>query len=322
MNAAQAASHNRALIYAGLGALVWAGASLFLPLDRGGTAMIQRVLLLAILVLVPLALPLAATPDRSGRFPFLYHLAGFLLPVAAVLAVASFLLPAGVLAGLVASGWLGFSGILALFGLGRLLFSQRLARVDAICLDVALLYLPVGAVWFALARLGANPMGFGDTIVLLTAVHFHYTGFVALVIAGNAGRWLWQRKSRNGLAFQLAALGLIIGTQIVAAGITFSPLLEVLGTLVLSVSLWLLSFLTLSRIVPSVGDRVTQALMIVSAVSAAVAMLFAAGYALQSLTGSLGLNIPRMVVVHGLVNALGFALCGLLGWTRLRRRTE
>src|SRR2546427_2725107 len=38
-------------------------------------------------------------------------------------------------------------------------------------IDAGLLYLPVGAVWFIMARLGSQPFGFGDTIVLLTAVH-------------------------------------------------------------------------------------------------------------------------------------------------------
>ena len=33
-------------------------------------------------------------------------------------------------------------------------------------------------------------LGFGDTIVLLTAVHFHYAGFALLLLAGLAGRRL------------------------------------------------------------------------------------------------------------------------------------
>jgi hypothetical protein len=51
-----------------------------------------------------------------------------------------------------------------------------------------MLYLPIGGAWLVASRLGIQPLGFGDTIVLLTAVHFHFAGFAAPVLAGLAGR--------------------------------------------------------------------------------------------------------------------------------------
>jgi hypothetical protein len=43
-------------------------------------------------------------------------------------------------------------------------------------------------------------------------------------------------------------------------------------------------------------------------------MIFACLYALGRFTGITTVNISLMVQVHGLSNALGFVLCGLLGW--------
>jgi hypothetical protein len=43
-------------------------------------------------------------------------------------------------------------------------------------------------------------------------------------------------------------------------------------------------------------------------------MLFVAVYALGEVTGRVPLSVPQMARWHGTLNALGFALCGLLGW--------
>ena len=46
-------------------------------------------------------------------------------------------------------------------------------------------YLTVGATWLVASRLGLEPVGIGEPIVELTAVHFHYAGFAAALLAAR-----------------------------------------------------------------------------------------------------------------------------------------
>jgi len=299
------------------GGLVWLVLLVVLPLRTDEAALIERLLLLAILVFTPLALSLAATPDRAGRHPRSYRAAQSLQPFAAALAVVSFLLPAGIPAALFTLGWFSFTGLVALFGLVRFL-PRGIARADETCIDAALLYLPVGGVWLCLSRLGANPLGFSDTIVLLTAVHFHYAGFTLPILVGMTGRALAEIRPSMWKAFRLVAAGVIAGPAFVAAGITFSPLIEVIAAVILATSLIILSLLTLFVIVPGIHGHLARGLLFISAAALIVGMLFASVYAVGEFTGTTVLSIPHMAQIHGLVNALGFVLCSLLAWSILR----
>src|SRR5438105_3973385 len=117
----------------GVGAVVWLvwGPAFSGRVEQG---QIAAVLLFAVLMLVPLALPLATTPDRPGRHPSPYLAAVYLQPVAALLAAGSFLLPPGLAAALLALPWLVFTGLVAVFGLWRLL-PRGLSLAPEVCLD-------------------------------------------------------------------------------------------------------------------------------------------------------------------------------------------
>ncbi|NJN44182.1 MAG: YndJ family transporter [Anaerolineae bacterium] len=52
----------------------------------------------------------------------------------------------------------------------------------------------------------------------------------------------------------------------------------------------------------------------ISSLSAIVTMVAASGYALRTFDLIPSLSIPAMVAVHGWGNAMGFVLCGLIGW--------
>ena len=294
------------------GALAWLFLLVLLPAEPQTIALITRLLLLAVLVFVPLALGLVAA-SRPARAAGHLRLAVYVQPFAAAAVVAAFLLPAGVLAGVLALSWLLFAGIVAFLGLTRL-FDHDLHDAAELCINVSLLLLPIGGFWLTMARFGARPLGFGDTIVLLTAVHFHYAGFALLMLAGLAGRRL--RSGAPGVwgIFRLVVAGMIAGVPLVALGITFSRVLEILAVLLLTSSVLALALLTLIAVVPRLVRRDARALLVISALASVVTMLLAAGYAGGSTIG-LALTIPQMVLAHGAVNAFGLVLCGLLAWT-------
>jgi hypothetical protein len=303
-----------------LGALAWiALLAAPLPADEP-LASIARLLLLAVLVILPLALPLAAPPERASYARLAHRAAIVAQPFTAALVVVAFYQPPGLAAALLAIPWLLPTGLAALTGLLRLL-ARRDARADELCIDAGLIYLPVGAAWLLFNRLGIGLLGFDDTIVLLTAVHFHYAGFAAPILAGLLGRQVASARPAAWPLFRLVAAGVIAGIALVAAGITlarYTPVVEVAAALLFAISLLGLAALALTVGVPAMAG-LARALLAVSAASLVVTMLFATGYALGQFLGIPIVGIPRMVQVHGWLNAIGFALCGLLAWTLEKR---
>ena len=200
-------------------------------------------------------------------------------------------------------------------------FGDEVCALLKTCVDVGLLYLPVGGIWFVMSRLGIQPFGFGDTIVLLTAVHFHFAGFAAPILAGMAGRLLNAQKRPPAL-FPLAVIGIIGGTPLVAAGITFSPALALIGALVISIGLTLLAGLVIGSLLRKVEPTTGRILLGISSLSSFSAMVLACLYAYSIVAKKLIIDIPQMAMTHGLLNAFGFATCGLLAWSIIKPQTR
>ena len=305
---------------AGVGALAWSGCLFLRTGDSSETELIQKVFLFAVFVIVPLGLSLAATPDRFGKHSRIYILAVFAQPFGAVAALASFILEPGLTAALLAAAWLVVNILITFFGLWRLL-QRGFHPWEETAIDAGLLYLSVGGVWLVISRLGIQPFGFGDTIILLTAVHFHFAGFAAPLLAGMAGRKSNSWKQTHYL-FRLAAIGIIGGTPLVAGGITFSPLLALIGAIVISSGLMLLAVLVVGWVLPNFDLLPGRLLLAVSSISSFSAMVLACLYAYSIVVKTLIIDIPHMAMTHGVVNAFGFALCGLLAWSILPVQTR
>ncbi len=287
-----------------------------LPVESNGeTWLIERLLMLSVLVFVPLALSLAATPDETGMHSTAYRCATLLQPFGAALVVLSFCLRTGFLAGAITMAWILVTFFIALFGFWRLWRRWKSSRsifpLEELCMDAGLAYVIVGSGWLFLSRAGLNPLEFSDTIVLLTAVHFHYAGFAAPILTGLAGR-----KIKTGIArkvYLAAASGVIAGPPLVAAGITLSRSVEVFSAVTLALCLFILAMLTMFVLAPKMKP-LPRLLLILSAMSVVVTMMFACLYAFGRFAGIETVMIPLMAQVHGISNALGFVLCGLLAW--------
>lgn len=304
---------------AAVGALCWLALLLLLPSrEPFDLRIIKGLFLLGALVIVPLGLSLVAAPDRENRHSVFYRLALIAQPFGAGLVICSYFVEQGLWAALLACGWLSTTMLIALFGLVRFL-PRGATRAEEVSIDAGLIYLLVGGLWFVFSRYGLQPRGFGDTIVLLTAIHFHYAGFAAPILVGLAGRTLSEGDGRARRLLRIISVAVIAGTPLVAAGITFSPGLALGGAFVIAVGLWGLAALVFARVLPTLtaygGARIMLA---VSSASSSVAMLLACLYAYSIVAGRLILSIPQMAMFHGVANALGFSLCGLIAWCFIR----
>lgn len=276
------------------------------------------LLLFAALVLVPLALDLLADADEAEKPARWFRwLALVTLPAGLSLAVACWL-PSGALATLAALPWFAVTVLLAMIGCSRLRQGGWRRDFDGICRDGAMIYAAIGGAWTLADRSGYQPLGFAPPIVTLTAVHFHYAGLMLPLFAGLVQRevFFWRLASRAGV-------GVLLGVPAVALGITFTQLgwgrsLEAAAGCGLALAGMAVAILQVRLGLDVKRPLATRVLLAISGASLFFAMVLAVLYALRtSATAVPWLGLPQMRLVHGTINALGFALCGVLAWRRM-----
>jgi YndJ-like protein len=178
-------------------------------------------------------------------------------------------------------------------------------------LAIAKMDLAVGGAWMMASRLGMRPMGIQEPIGLLTAVHFHFAGFATATIAAATLRFAKLRHQDRYLKYVVGMVAIM--PLVVAAGFVISPAVKMGAALGFSASV-----AALAIFVRAAGRKVqnthAHVLLQISAGAVFVGMIFAAAYAVGDFAGSEVLTIPQMARTHGIFNAVGFCLPGLLGW--------
>lgn len=181
-----------------------------------------------------------------------------------------------------------------------------------IALLTALVTPAVAAVALVAERSGHELFGFDLGILALTVPHFHFAGFAAALIAGLVCR------VSDGPAGRFAALSVPLGTLLVLVGYFVGDRAELAGALVLTAGMWTVGLLTWRLGRADGRDRTTRLLLLASAAVLVATMLLALSWALGEATGLPHPTLTWMAATHGLGNALGFALCSLLAWRRIR----
>ena len=303
---------------AAAGAAGWLLLLLTSTSDSHETELIHKIVFFAVLVIVPLGLSLV-TVGEQRMSAVLYRAAVLVQPVAAVITIASFFFEKGLLSASLSAVWLVVSGIVALLGLSR--FTARgLYPLHESSVDAGLLYLPVAGGWLIIYRLGVQPFDYGEMIILLTVIHFHFAGFAAPIIAGLTGKLLATTEHPPGRLYAFIVFAMVGAMPLVAAGITFSPAIGLAGTLLLSSGLVMLAVLAIGRVVPAIPSSSARLLLLIAAVSSCAAMVLACLYAYSLVAHILILRIPTMAMTHGLLNAFGFTTCSLLAWSSINRK--
>jgi hypothetical protein len=296
--------------------VLWLALLFMTTSDSASTELIHKIVFFAVLVVVPLGLALVPPPSDNSFSFWLYNVAVVLRSYAAALTVISFFLEKGALAAALVCGTLIAYIMIALYAVTRLIARGGPYPLPELSIDAGLLYLPVAGVWLVVYRLGEQPFGYGETIILLTVVHFHFAGFAAPIIAGMNGRVLASTEFPQRI-YAFAVFGIIAAMPLVAAGITLSPVVGLIGTLLLSIALLLLAVLTIGWIRPVIERRSNKILLVLAALSSCSAMVLASLYAYSIATHTLILTIPTMAMTHGIVNAFGFVTCSLFVWSRI-----
>jgi YndJ-like protein len=298
-----------------LGAAAWLILCAAYALNKAALSWIDLLFLFAALVIAPLGLELTGRMEPGVRLSLRERIARSIHLPAAACATTSFFCPRGGIAAGFAAAWLAFCLTLALEGVWRL-HRGGFRRLDSACPMVAFLSLPIGGAWLMASRWGLKPLGFDEPIVLLTAIHFHYAGFAAALLARPAVRTLAPAGSQ-GLASWLVratCVAVLGGPAGLAAAFLFGPAWKLGACAVLAAGEigLAVSFLYASRRIFRYASKI---LVNVAAGSVAFAMIWAVIWAVGEypLQPFVGLDIVARL--HGTANAFGFALCGLWGWT-------
>ncbi|MDC3378655.1 YndJ family transporter [Planctomycetota bacterium] len=259
---------------------------------------IDRVLLFHVLCLTPLLLGAAG---RSGpRWA--------VLPAALLVAISSLIAP-GVGAALLGVPWLLVAGWVFVGSLRRV----RLSDVESGALAVAHLFWLVGAGWILLSRARVQLPGLDDGKILLAAVHGHFVGFGALTLVACAARTVrgWKAGAERKLIAVIAGVG--VGFAVTGVGIAFAAPLELVGAIILWLSLGAFAVYQLLVVAPNTRSW-PAVLLTLSSLSVLGALLLGLLFSSRVLGApAVPLVREQMVLFHGWVVAVGFVLCGLAG---------
>ncbi|MFE1377525.1 YndJ family protein [Streptomyces sp. NPDC058740] len=270
------------------------------------SVLVGLIVMLGMLVIVPIGLRLVDGPQ-----PPTLRLLRRAWPLLAAPGALALWLPRSPLAAALACCYALATLALALHAPARLLVTRSLAPAEVAVLT-ALVTPAVAGLALVAERAGHELFGFGLGILALTVPHFHFAGFTAALVAGLVCRTTGGRPAR------FAALSVPLGTLLVLLGYFVDDWAELAGALVLTAGMWAVALPTWRELRTTAADPVTRALLGTSAAVLAATMLLALSWALGEATGLPHPSLTWMAATHGLGNALGFALCSLLAWRRLR----
>jgi hypothetical protein len=290
------------------GAAVWAGLAVLAGLRRAPLGVIELLFLFAVLVVVPLGLALMTAHSAAGTSA---QFAAAFQPLAAVAVVAAFWQKPGPAAAALSVPWLVLGVVAAVAGAWNIYRNADRSVAD-LAVSVAGIDLAFSGGWLVVSRAGLHPMGFQEPIVLLTSMHFHYSGFAVAVLAGAAIRLCERRNVSVGILRGVVWVVLFL-PFLLAAGFVISPVLRVAAALGLAVSVPLFAgcLFWAGRYLDQPVGRIYLRL---GAVAAWFAMALAAAYAVTDYLGRPFLTMPGMATTHGVLNGIGFVLFSTLAF--------
>lgn len=274
---------------------------------RPVTVVIGTLVALGMLVLVPLGLRLI---DTGGGPVGMISQAW---PLAGLAGTASLIVGRGTTAVVLAVLYAAVTVALAVAAAERLWRRRSLDPAEVAVLT-AMVSPSVAGISLVAERGGWELLGFDMKVLALTVAHFHFAGFAAALIAGLI------HTTVPGALSAVPPVVIPVGIAVVFVGYFTADAVELAGTAILTAGMWLTGWLIWRDVRPLAASRLSRVLFVISAAALAVTMLLALDWA----AGHVWDAIPHpsldvMATTHGLVNAVFFALGGLVAWRRFQR---
>lgn len=208
----------------------------------------------------------------------------------------------GVLANILAGMYLLYTFYIAMQGVKR--FLQRgFTNIAEFAIDMGLFYLALGGLWF-FAYVTNMDTGFSPLITWLTAIHFHYSACLLPISVGLLGRL------HDSSGYRVMVLMLLAGPILVAVGIAFSILIEIIAVTLYIFAIYGLFFVALKTKLPF-----GQGLLLRTSYGAlCLTILGSCLYVYSRVSGNVSIGIPEMLQFHGVINGVFFGGIGVIAW--------
>jgi hypothetical protein len=298
-----------------LGVVAWLGMAGGSWIGWLQLSVIELLFLLAPWIVVPLATSLIPDMDVSELLTNRQGAMNWITFAASVLAAFSFFLPAGPQAASLAGAWMLVCALFTLRGLRRL-WRYRAKSFSQFSFAAGESYLIVGGIWLMASRQGLHPAGFQEPIVLLTAVHFHFAGFLSAVLAGLTYERL--RETRWSKPLRAALIGVVVGPGLLGLAFLAGPKLKLAAVVLIVLGQFGLAT-GMVRVAVGTENSVGRTMLLLSSGSVVAGMVLAATWALGEYPLQPFVDLARMERYHGVLNAVGFGICGLIGWMKASR---
>jgi hypothetical protein len=289
-----------------IGAVVWVALALASYSPRVHLGIIEVLFLLGPWIVVPLGVDLVRGTGNSKSSA----VRDWVLIVAAALTTVSLFLDNRTDAAWFASAWLLVCAAFAGDGLRRFVTSGTKSFTQ-FCFAAGEGYLLVAGAWLVASRAGVQLLAFREPIVLLTAVHFHFAGFASVVLAGLTYERF--RESRWKALLRVALLAVVCGPGILGLAFLLGPKVKLVAALLIAFGQFGLAG-GMANVGLAAKNGSGRWLLLVAGASVAAGMVLAAVWAIGEYPLQAFVNIRQMAEFHGVLNAVGFAVCGLVGW--------
>jgi hypothetical protein len=289
-----------------IGGAVWLALALASFAPRVHLGIIEVLFLLAPWIVVPLGADLVRGAGNSESAAVRH----WVLFAAALLTSVSFFLDNRTAAAWFASSWLLVCAGLAGESVRRLL-SSGTRSFTQFCFAAGEGYLLVAGAWLVASRAGLQLLAFREPIVLLTAVHFHFAGFGSAVLAGLVDAAFVGNRGHREL--RAALLAVVLGPAALGLAFLLGPKAKLVAALLIALGQFGLAggMVRAGIAAKNAGGRW---LLFVAGGSVAAGMVLAVVWAIGEYPLQAFVNIRQMAEFHGALNAIGFVVCGLLGW--------
>ncbi|MGQ5112992.1 YndJ family protein [Bacillus halotolerans] len=276
----------------------------FLVSEAPDISVAEALVLFSILFFVPGIFPFVFHQSAHRTIQFSEKILMHIYPAAAVFAVLALVTDVGYFALI----WWIYTALLALYGVLRLL-KTKIHRIEETSILLGLVYLGGGGFWFFAYAAHLHILHFGPLIILLTAVHFHYSAFLIPIFHGLLGRVNREKRVMYGWVTWI----ILLSPLLIALGITYSKTLDIFAVSIYMAALYLNSYLIFKTAFRSKTGKV---LIRLSSVVLMITISFSFIYSFGVFRQEVTLTISQMIWIHGVVNAFGVILPALAGWRK------
>ncbi|MCG7378086.1 YndJ family protein [Paenibacillus sp. ACRSA] len=281
-------------------------------LDYFQFELVEKFLLFAAFVIVPLVILLLKYDDKNKQQRMVYTAIQWLQFPAALLTLASIMSSkmwglGNTVPGLLSLGWLLFTLLLGIYGLTIIVIAK--GKAAEIAIGAGLVYFFIGGIWFTLYQYQVNLFQATPATHALSSIHFHFSSAIVPIFIGALGR-IMTKKSWYPWVVVID----IVGPILIAIGMIFSKPIEYIGVTLFACNIvvytaYLLAYLRKNAL--RLSNTATFFLGL-SCLAFYIVIVLSIFYPL--LKNLFSLTILDFIPIYGSLHAFGFVLCGLIGW--------